>query len=90
MKTERRVDQVTEMLLDAAVNAIRGSGSIPAALEMLRLNISPETLTRGLCRVSDLRLRFAGEEFAAFKLDGFVLPTHKIGRRTMCEQRLQS
>lgn len=48
MKTERRVDQVTAMLLDAAVNAIRGSGSIPAALEMLRLNISPETLTRVL------------------------------------------
>ena len=44
----------------------------------------------GLCRVSDLRLRFAGEEWSAFKLDGFVLPTHKIGRRTMCEQRLQS
>ena len=36
------------MLLDAAVNATRGSGSIPAALEMLRLDISPETLTRVL------------------------------------------
>jgi len=47
-------------------------------------------LVLGLCRVSDLRLRFAGEEWAAFKLDGFVLLTHKIVRRTMCEQRLQS
>jgi hypothetical protein len=48
MKTERRIDQVTAMFLDAAVNAARGSGSIPAALEMLRLEISPETMTRVL------------------------------------------
>jgi hypothetical protein len=48
MKTEQRIDQVTAMLLDAAVNATRGGGSIPAALEMLRLDISPETVARVL------------------------------------------
>jgi hypothetical protein len=48
MKTEQRIDQVTAMLLDAAVNATRGGSSIPAALEMFRLDISPETVTRVL------------------------------------------
>lgn len=48
MKTEQRIDQVTAMLLDAAVNVTRGGSSIPAALEMLRLHISPETVTRVL------------------------------------------
>jgi hypothetical protein len=48
MKTEQRIDQVTAMLLDAAVNTTRGGGPIPAALEMLRLDISPETITRVL------------------------------------------
>jgi hypothetical protein len=48
MKTEQRIDQVTAMLLDAAVNTTRGGGPIPAALETLRLDISPETITRVL------------------------------------------
>jgi hypothetical protein len=36
------------MLRDAAVNATRGGGSISVALEVLRLDIPPETVTRVL------------------------------------------
>jgi hypothetical protein len=55
MKTEQRVDQVTAMLLDAAANANRGRSSFLPALEMLRLGISPETLTRVLTQPTKRR-----------------------------------
>jgi hypothetical protein len=48
MKTDRRTDQVTAMLLDAAANADRGRTSFVPALEMLRLGVSSETATRVL------------------------------------------
>lgn len=56
MKTERRVDQVTAMLLDAAANANRGRSSFLPAFEMLRLGISLETATRVLTQSARRRM----------------------------------
>ena len=66
MKTERRVDQVTAMLLDAAANANRGRSSFLPALEMLRLGISSETLTRVLTQPTKRRKHVNSESHDAW------------------------